>query len=119
MLVDTEYDIKAMKVVVDSLYSLKTASDSAKVERLRRKTNDFRTKVLLDIKAPIKDAIDVWRVDEELDGFDQTFFSQIADAVQEPDSLLYDFSILVTKVRLPERERSNVWEKNYKAYYNK
>ena len=39
MLVDTEYDIKAMKVVVDSLYSLKTASDSAKVERLRRKSS--------------------------------------------------------------------------------
>ena len=119
MLVDTDYDIKAMKVVVDSLYSLKTASDSAKVERLRRKTNDFRTKVLLDIKAPIKDAIDEWQVDEGLDGYDQTFFSQIADAVQEPDSLLYDFSILVTKVRLPEVERSEVWEKNYKAYYNK
>jgi hypothetical protein len=119
MLLDTKYNLNAMKVVRDSLYSLKTASDSAMVERLRERTNDFRTEIYLDIKDAIKDVNEVWKLDEDLDGYDQTFFSQIADAVQEPDSLFYDFSILVTKVRLPEVERSMVWEKNYKAYYNK
>lgn len=119
LLVDVDYETKAIKNIVDSLYSLRTASDSAKVERLRKKTNDFRTKVVLDIKDAIKDVNEKWNVDENLDGYDETFFSQIADAVQEPDSLLYDFSVLVTKVRLPEIQRSMIWEKDYKAYYNK
>ena len=119
VLFDANYDTKAMRVVMDSLYSLKTASDSATVERLRRKTNDFRTKILLDVKDSIKDVNEVWKVEKDLDSYNQAFFNQIADAVQEPDSLFYDFNFLVTKVSLPEITRSMVWEKNYKAYYNK
>ena len=119
MLLDTDYNTSAMRAVIDSLYSMKTASDSATVERLRRKTNDFRTKVVLDVKDAIKDVNEVWKVEKDLDSYNQAFFNQIADAVQEPDSLLYDFNVLVTKVRLPEKDRLMVWEKNYKAYYNK
>ena len=116
ILLDADYDTAAMRAVVDSLYSLRTASDSAKVARLRDKTNDFRTKVYLDIKEAIKDVNEVWKVEKDLDKYNEAFFDQIANAVQEPDSLIYSFNILVTKVNLPEKKRSKVWEKTYKAF---
>jgi hypothetical protein len=108
-----------MKALRDSLYSLKTAADSATVERLRSKTNDFRTKIVLNVKDAIKDVNEVWNVETDLDRYNEAFFDQIANAIEEPDSLLYSFTILVSKVRLPEVKRSKVWEKTYKAYNKK
>ena len=119
LLDEPSYDMAAMKAVIDSLYSLKTASDSAKVERLRRNTNDFKNKVYQGFRDATKDVNEVWKVEKDLDGYNEAFFDQIANAVQEPDSLLYSFTILVTKVRLPEVERSKVCEKTYKAFSKK
>ena len=119
ILFDSENDTEAMKALRDSLYSLKTAADSATVERLRSKTNDFSTKVVLNVKDAIKDVNEVWNVETDLDRYNEAFFDQIANAIEEPDSLLYSFTILVSKVRLPEVKRSKIWEKTYKAYNKK
>ena len=114
-----EYDTKGMKAIIDSLYSLKTAEDSAKVESLRKKSNNFRTQLYLNIKEAIKDASDAWYLAKDLDGYNTAFFDQIANAFEEPDSLLYDFTITVSKERLPEADKTKLWEKTFKAYYNK
>ena len=114
-----EYDTKGMKAIIDSLYSLKTAEDSAKVESLRKKSNNFRTQLYLNIKEAIKDVSDAWYLAKDLDGYNTVFFDQIANAFEEPDSLLYDFTITVSKERLPEADKTKLWEKTFKAYYNK
>ena len=119
ILLESNYDTAAMKALRDSLYSLKTAADSATVERLRKKTNDFRTKVYLGIQEAIKDVNKVWNVDTELNRYNEAFFDQIANAIEEPDSLIYSYTILVSKLRLPEVESTTVWEKTYKAYNKK
>ena len=111
--------LEALYNIIDSLYSLKTAEDSAKVESLRKKSNNFRTQLYLNIKEAIKDASDAWYLAKDLDGYNTAFFDQIANAFEEPDSLLYDFTITVSKERLPEADKTKLWEKTFKAYYNK
>ena len=74
---------------------------------------------MLNVKDAIKDVNEVWNVETDLDRYNEAFFDQIANAFEEPDSLLYDFTITVSKERLPEADKTKLWEKTFKAYYNK
>ena len=120
---DVTYDADEYKAVLDSLRKLKTHADSLRAKEISDEANARKNNIVNDFNNVMKIFKDEknnwkwWYDNENLAPYNAEYFDRVA-APHLNDSLAYNFSITINKLKLPANKTEQVWSHTFKANYS-